>query len=283
MLSVLLLFVALWSTTGPAEARVFMRNADSCGASCWANSVDFVIEDEAIAGGVYMTLSGRKYIAPPNKLGGFVLLWGCIRADGSEPSLEVTYRAKPHTADTPKPHAANCENYRILGTWGMSPHDQGVLMPQEIHDREVTFSGDFTCDADLGRWFTADHVWIKRHFTYCVPLGLSDIYYIRGEARRADHGSGLGQINFAKLCKEGSKSGGPAMQMRTQVKGATFQGEPVSLDNVPILISDASPEFCILVGRESEAVVLSSGYRLDTVGYAEPHVGWRSPSRRRGS
>lgn len=276
VVSVLVMLCALCSTTATAEARVVMRNADSCGPSCWTTTIDFVIEDEPVAGGVHMTLSGQKKIDPPDKLGGFVLLWGCIRADGSEPSLEATYRVKPHSADTPKPRAANCENYRVLGTWGMSPHDHGVLIPQEIHDREVTFSGDFTCDADLGQWFTADHVWIKRHFTYCVPLGLSDIYYIRGEARRADEGSGLGQINFAKICEQGSKSGGPTMQMRTQVKGATFQGEPVSLDNVPIMISNTLPDFCVLVGRDSEGIVLSSGYRLNTIGYAEPHVGWLS-------
>ena len=246
--------LVIWSID--AEARVFMRNAEQ-----WTDTIEFEIVHEHIADGVYMSLSGRKKIQPPRSFGGFVLIWGCVRADGSEPALEITYRTEAHRAESPPPATANCEKYRLLGTWGRYP-DEEALIPQEISDREVTFSGDFTCDPDLGRWFTGGYVWIKKGFTYCVPLGLAEIYYVRGEARKAGGRSGLAQINFAQICDEGSKLGGPTMQMRTQVKGASVSGEPVSLDNVPIRISQTSPDFCILVGPGSEGTVLSSGYRL---------------------
>lgn len=260
-----------------AHALVFMRNADSCGDSCWANTIEFAIEDEPIAGDARMTLYGQLEIVPPMALGHFALLWGCVRADGSNPSLEVTYRTEELGDNTPPPQAPNCETFRLLGTWGMYPDHEAVLMPQEIHGREVTFSGDFVCDADLGNWFTGGYVWIKKPFTRCAPLGLADTLYIRGEARRADGGSGLGQINFAKMCEEGSDDGGPAMQMRTQVKGATFRGEPVSQDNVPVLISQTEPEFCVRVGPGSEGVILSSGYRLKSVGHSQPRLSSHAP------
>jgi hypothetical protein len=95
---------------------------------------------------------------------------------------------------------------------------------------------------------------------------------VKGEARRADGGSGLAQINFAQTCEEGSSLGGPAMQMRTQVKGASIEGEPVSLDNVPIHISQTTPEFCMFLGPGSEGIVLASGYRLVPKGYSRQPV-----------
>jgi hypothetical protein len=264
----------LLALSSAAEARVFMRNAESCGDSCWTNTIDYQIDQELIADGVYMTLKGQKEIEPPSELGGFALLWGCIRADGSEPSLEVTHRTKPHSANTPMPTAPNCEKYRVLGTWGRYL-DEPALMPQQINDRDVTFAGDLTCNEasgapDAKQWFTGGYVWVKKPFTFCVPLGLADIFYVRAEARRADEGSGLGQINFAQICEEGSSAGGPAMQMRTQVKGATIRGEPVSLDNVPILISQTDHEFCMFLGPGSEGIVLASGYRLAPKGYSRP-------------
>jgi hypothetical protein len=266
----------LLALSSAAEARVFMRNAESCGDSCWTNTIDYQIDQESIADGVYMTLKGQKEIEPPSELGGFALLWGCTRADGSEPSLEVTYRTKPHGVDTPLPTAPNCEKYRLLGIWGRYLGED-ALMPQQINDRDVTFSGDLKCseahDApDDEHWFTGDYVWVKKPFTFCVPLGLADIFYVRAEARRADEGSGLAQINFAQNCEQGSSAGGPAMQMRTQVKGASISGEPVSLDNVPIHISQISHEFCTFLGPGSEGIVLASGYRLVPKSYSRPAV-----------
>ena len=96
----------LVTLSSAAEARVFMRNAESCGDPCWTDIIEYQIDQELIADGVYMTLKGQKEIEPPSKLGGFALLWGCIRADGSELSLEVTHRTKPHSADTPLPNRA---------------------------------------------------------------------------------------------------------------------------------------------------------------------------------
>ena len=264
----------LVTLSSAAEARVFMRNSEDCGDDCWKNTIDYLIDQEHIADGIYMTLSGPKEIDPPSELGGFALLWGCIRADGSEPSLEVTHRTEPHSADTPMPTAPNCERYRLLGAWGRYLGED-ALMPQQINDRDVTFSGDLKCNEahdapDDEHWFTGDYVWVKKPFTFCVPLGLADIFYVRAEARRADEGSGLGQINFAQICEQGSSAGGPAMQMRTQVKGASINGEPVSLDNVPILISQTDHEFCMFLGPGSEGIALASGYRLAPKGYSRP-------------
>ena len=270
IISIAALGLMMWSAG--AEARVFMRNAEH-----WTDTIDFEIANEHIADGVYMSLSGQKKILAPQALGGFVLLWGCVRADGSEPALEITYRTEAHQADTPPPAVTTCEKYRLVGVWGRHPNEI-ALIPQEIRDQEVTFSGDFTCDPDLGQWFTGGYVWIKKGFTFCAPLGLTNIYYVRGEARRADGSMGLAQINFAQSCEEGSSHGGPAMQMRAQVKGVSINGEPVSLDNVPIHVSQTSLDFCILLGPGSEGVVLSSGYQFNADGYSRTEISAPHPS-----
>jgi hypothetical protein len=107
---------------------------------------------------------------------------------------------------------ASSENYRLLGTWGMS---RTIRRPSlRKFTIEVTFSAILLVMPMLASGSPPATSGLRPFVR--VPSGKRYLH-VRGEARRADKAQAW-QVNFAKLCEEG-EDWQATNAMRTQVKG----------------------------------------------------------------
>jgi hypothetical protein len=202
---------------------------------------------------VSITLAGTLTI-PPREIKEWHWIWACARADGSEPSLEVT---KANL----EPTAPSCELRRVISAWGTMPDDPGLLRAQQIDD-VMLYTGNYE-DPELIR-FQTEGRWIRRDYGGYAPRYVAEALHLRLEAGTVHPEISLAQVNVAMSCEEGETSA-PWNVFMTDVKGLSRNWErslDASRDDVWVPVDSHAGHLCILVNINSRGNLQYRGFRI---------------------